>query len=89
MRLGDRTPKSAILLDVEHSEARQEPAIAAARPWDTAAHVADGDIPRPARIWADHVRQNTRPGVVAALGRRAISESVLAAGLAVDYSKNL
>lgn len=89
MRLRDRTPKVALVIDVEHSELRDEPALVAADLWNPERHVADGVLPRAATIWADHVRRNTDAGVGAKVARRLVSSTALAAGVAHDYRTNL
>lgn len=89
MSLRDRTPKAAIVVDVEHQERRHEPALVAADLWNPARHVADGVLPRAAAIWADHVRRNTDSGTGAKVARRLVSERALAAGVALDYRTNL
>lgn len=89
MRLRDRTPKVALLIDVEHSELRNEPALAAADLWNPSRRIADEALPRAATIWADHVRRNTDPGTGAKVARRLVSRTALAAGVAYDYRTNL
>lgn len=89
MRLRDRRPKVAVVIDIEHSELRDEPALAAARLWDPDRLVADGTLPRAAAVWADHVRRNTDSGTAAKVARRVVSERALAAGVALDYRNNL
>lgn len=89
MRLRDRTPKVAIIVEVEHRELRHEPALAAADLWDPSRRVPAGALPRAATIWADHVRRNTDPGTGAKVARRLVSSRALAAGVALDYRSNL
>lgn len=89
MRLRGRTPKAALVIDVEHAEVRTEPALAATDLWNPARHVADGVLPRAAAIWADHVRRNTDPGAGAKVARRLVNKTALAAGVALDYRTNL
>jgi predicted pyridoxine 5'-phosphate oxidase superfamily flavin-nucleotide-binding protein len=89
MRLRDRTPKAALVIEVDHSELRDEPALVAADLWNLDRHVADVALPRAATIWADHVRRNTDAGVGAKVARRVVSSAALAAGVAVDYRTNL
>lgn len=89
MRLRDRTPKAALVIDVASRELRQEPALATADLWNPGGHVADDALPRAAEIWADHVRRNTDTGTGAAIARRLVSRKALAAGIAVDYRTNL
>ena len=88
MRLRDRTPKAAIVIDVDHRELRDEPALAAAL-WDPTRHIADGALPRAATIWADHVRRNTDSSTGAKVARRLVNKTALAAGVALDYRTNL
>lgn len=89
MRLRDRTPKAALVIDVEHAEVRNEPVLSAADLWNPASHIADDALPRAATIWADHVRRNTDPGTAAKVARRLVSKTALAAGVALDYRSNL
>jgi predicted pyridoxine 5'-phosphate oxidase superfamily flavin-nucleotide-binding protein len=89
MRLRDRTPKVALVIDVEHSVLRNEPALSAADLWNPSRHIADGALPRAATIWADHVRRNTDSGTGAKVARRLVSKTALAAGVAIDYRTNL
>lgn len=89
MRLRDRTPKAAIVIDVEHRELRDEPALAAADLWNPSRRVAATSLPRAATIWADHVRRNTDAGTGAKVARRLVNRTALAAGVAFDYRNNL
>jgi predicted pyridoxine 5'-phosphate oxidase superfamily flavin-nucleotide-binding protein len=89
MRLRDRTPKAALVIDVEHRELRHDPALVAADLWDPSRRIADGALPPAARIWADHVRRNTDPGTGAKVARRLVNTTALAAGVAIDYRTNL
>jgi predicted pyridoxine 5'-phosphate oxidase superfamily flavin-nucleotide-binding protein len=88
MRLRNRTPKAAIVVDVDHRELREEPTLAAAL-WDPARRVSKGALPPAATIWADHVRRNDDGSTGAKVARRLVSKSALAAGVAVDYRTNL
>ena len=89
MRLRNRTPKVALVIDVEHGEVRNEPALSASDLWNPSRHIADGALPRAATIWADHVRRNTDSGTGAKVARRLVSKTALAAGVAYDYRTNL
>lgn len=89
MRLRDKTPKVALVVDIEHAELRHEPTLSAADLWNPERHVADGTLPRAATIWADHVRRNTDAGTGAKVARRLVSRKALAAGVAFDYRNNL
>lgn len=89
MRIRNRTPKVALVIDVEHREVRDEPALTSANLWDPSRHIADGALPRAATIWADHVRRNTDAGTGAKVARRLVSTTALAAGVALDYRTNL
>ena len=88
MRLRNRTPKAAIVVEVDHRDLRAEPAIARAL-WDPARRTHAGDLPKAATVWADHVRRNTDPSTGAKLARRLVSATAMAAGVAVDYRTNL
>jgi len=89
MRLRNRTPKVALVIDVEHRELRNEPALAAADLWNPSRRIADGALPGAAAIWADHVRRNTDSGAGAKVARRLVSKTALAAGVALDYRTNV
>ena len=89
MRLRDRTPKVALVIEVENGELRNDPALAAADLWNPRRRIAEGALPRAAAIWADHVRRNTDAGTGAKLARRLVSTRALAAGVAYDYRTNL
>ncbi len=89
MSLRNRTPKVALLIDVEHRELRNEPALSAADLWNPSRRIADGALPRAATIWADHVRRNTDSGTGAKVARRLVNRTALAAGVAYDYRTNL
>jgi predicted pyridoxine 5'-phosphate oxidase superfamily flavin-nucleotide-binding protein len=88
MRLRDRTPKAALVIDVEHRELRDEPVLADTL-WSPTRHIVDGTLPRAATIWADHVRRNTDSGTSAKVARRLVSKTAIAAGVAYDYRTNL
>jgi predicted pyridoxine 5'-phosphate oxidase superfamily flavin-nucleotide-binding protein len=89
MRLRNRTPKVALLIDVEHREIRTDPALIAADLWNPSRRIADRALPPAATIWTDHVRRNTDPGTGAKVARRLVSKTALAAGVAHDYRTNL
>lgn len=89
MHLRNRTPKAALVIEVDHHEVRREPAITTAELWDPRRHVADGTLPRSATIWADHVRRNTDASAGAKLARRLVSSRAVAIGVAHDYRTNL
>lgn len=89
MRVRNRTPKVALVIDVEHRELRNEPALSAADLWNPSRHIDDGALPRAATIWADHVRRNTDAGTGAKVARRLVNKTALAAGVAYDYRTNL
>lgn len=89
MRLRNRTPKVALVIDVEHRELRNDPALSAADLWSPRRRIADGALPRAATIWADHVRRNTDAGTGAKVARRLVSTSAVAVGVAYDYRTNL
>lgn len=89
MRLRNRTPKVALVIDVEHRELRDEPAISAADLWNPDRRCADTALPPAATIWADHVRRNDDSGTAAKVARRLVSSRALAAGVALDYRTKL
>ncbi len=89
MRLRNKTPKAALVIDVEHRALRDEPALTRAHLWDPSRHIAEGTLPRGAAIWADHVRRNTDSSTQAKVARRLVNKTALAAGIAYDYRNNL
>lgn len=89
MRLRGRTPKVALVIDVEHRDLRDEPALTSAALWDPSRHIVEGKLPRAATIWADHVRRNADPSAGAKLTRLLASKGAIAAGVAYDYRTNL
>jgi len=88
MRLRDRTPKAAIVIEVEHRELREDAAVADAL-WDPSRRPLAQDLPSAATIWADHVRRNADAGTGARVARRLVNKTALAAGVALDYRSNL
>ncbi len=89
MRLRNKTPKVALVIDVEHRALHDEPAVTSAHLWDPSRHVPEGTLPRGATIWADHVRRNTDSTTGAKVARRLVNKTALAAGIAYDYRNNL
>jgi PPOX class probable FMN-dependent enzyme len=89
MAVNGRVPKMALVIDVEHTDLHLSPAVAAADLWDTRHHVATGDLPRAARIWADHVKQSDVNGVTARLIRTVANETAIHVGVERDYERNL
>jgi predicted pyridoxine 5'-phosphate oxidase superfamily flavin-nucleotide-binding protein len=89
MRLRDRTPKAALVIDVAHRELRDEPALAAATLWDPSRRIHEGTLPRAATIWTDHIKRNTDAGLGATVTRRLVTKTAFAAGVAYDYRNNL
>ncbi len=89
MEVNGKVPLAALLLDVSHAELRVEPGLVRSRLWDPATRVAPGEMPRGARVWADHVRLNEDPGDEAELVRQLIEEESMAAGLEQNYRDGL
>ncbi len=89
MAVKGNVPKVALVIGEATASLADEPAIEAARLWDTGRHIADGELPRASRIWTDHVKLNQDPGLAAKVARAAASEHMLRAGLAADYKHNL
>lgn len=89
MAVRGKTPKVALVIDVRRSALQASPAVAAAELWDARHHVADGDLPRAARIWADHVKRNDDSSVKARMIRAAANATVIHAGVERDYERNL
>src|SRR4051794_11349271 len=77
MRLRDRTPEVAIVIDIEHQERREEPAISSAGLWDQSRHIEKGALPRAATIWTDHVRRTLEPDYGAEKARELVDEDSL------------
>jgi predicted pyridoxine 5'-phosphate oxidase superfamily flavin-nucleotide-binding protein len=84
-----RRPKAAIVVEVDHAERRAAPALETSGLWDPARRIERGELPRAARIWADHVRQHEGTSEAAELARRYVSEEMLEAGLEEDYESGL
>lgn len=84
-----RVPKAGILVTVAQHELRTEPGLVHGRPWDRDRLVPPGMLPAASCIWADHVRLNQTPGMLARLARTTISPKLLEKGIARDYDKNL
>lgn len=89
MAVQNQVPKLALVIDVEHSSLRVSDAVQAADLWNPATHIAEGALPRAAKIWADHVKSSDRRGLAATAVRTGVSEAAVRAGIAVDYRQNL
>jgi uncharacterized protein len=89
MAVNGRTPKAAIVIDVERTELRSEPGIDAAGLWDPSHRIEEGTLPRAIRIWTDHVKLNEDPGPEAEAMRAMVNEPALAQGIEHDYENNL
>lgn len=89
MAVGEKVPAAAVVLDVDHAELRVEPGLVASRLWDPTSRVERGELPRGARIWADHVRLNEDPGEEAELVRQLIEEDSMAESLEQNYRDGL
>jgi hypothetical protein len=89
MAVRGRSPKIAVLVDVKRWWLADSPALRAADPWNPARHVPDARLPKPATVWADHVRLNRTGGLAARSARALISAPVMDAALKVDYRTNL
>lgn len=84
-----KTPKAALLVDVEQWTLAHSPAVAAARPWDAARHVRAEDLPRAGQIWADHVKLNDSAGLGARIGRALVNGRLLDASVRMSYKHGL
>jgi len=89
MTMRDKTPKVALVVDVDHAEVRHSPVPAAAGLWDQTRNVDTSTLPRMAKVFTDHVKQNRTKGVAAAAARKLVNAKVLEKGLEHDYAKNL
>lgn len=89
MEVAGKVPRAAIVIDVDHVELRVEPAIEAARLWDTTRHVEPGALPRGATVWVDHIKRNDDPGLAARAARKVVNERMMRTGIDRDYRDNL
>ncbi|MFT3855263.1 MAG: pyridoxamine 5'-phosphate oxidase family protein [Ilumatobacteraceae bacterium] len=89
LAVAGKVPKAAIVLSVEHLEVRREPAIAAARLWDTTRHVDSATMPKSTRIWVDHCKLNDDKGMAVAAARKMLNVKMMNAGIDRDYANNL
>jgi uncharacterized protein len=89
MAVQGRAPAAALLIDIERWWLAGSATLRAARAWDPDGHVPADRLPRPARVWADHVRRNGDPGLAARVARAAVSERLLGATVARDYRTRL
>ncbi|MEM8925004.1 MAG: pyridoxamine 5'-phosphate oxidase family protein [Actinomycetota bacterium] len=85
----DKLPTAAIVVSADEVEFRQEPAIAAAGLWDVERHLDPASLPKPTRIWVDHVKRNDDPGLAAKAARRAVNARMLERSIDKDYRENL
>ncbi len=88
LNVHNRTPKLAMLLDVDAATLSPSAAIRDAKLWDPARHPPTSALPRGADVLRDHIQQNKRRGLEAALVRRLSSRSLVAWVLKRDYEKN-
>lgn len=58
LSLRGKTPKAAIVIDVDHTELRDPATISAASLWDPTRHLEPGTFPRAVKIWSDHLAVN-------------------------------
>lgn len=89
MAVNGKTPKAAIVIDVERADLRSEPGIDAAGLWDPSRRIEEGTLPRATRIWTDHVKLNEDPSPNAEAMRKMVNEPSLAQGIEHDYETNL
>ncbi len=89
MAVERRTPKLALVIDVDEVRLEASPALAAADLWNTERHPDLSALPSPAAVLRDHVKQNRTRGVGATLLRAAVSERVIEGGLRKDYRERL
>lgn len=88
-RLAVNGSRPLVAMVVEVGTCQLSPSDAVGALWDPASHIGQGDLPRAASIWTDHVRQDCTPGAEATSIREGIDEDGLDAGLAADYRTNL
>lgn len=84
-----RTPKAALVVEVEHARLTHSAALRDARLWDAEHPVDPEDLPKPSEIWSDHVNLNETTGIAASVVRKLAGERLLRAGTAADYRHNL
>lgn len=84
----ERTPKLAMLLDVEAARLSPSAAIRDAKLWEPARHPPTSELPRGVDVLRDHIQQSKRRGLEAALVRRLSSRPLVAWVLRRDYEKN-
>ena len=86
MAVGDKAPKTAIVISIEHTEVSPSGPLADARLWD---HPRDRrpDLPAAGKIWSDHVKRNDTKGVKASLVRAGANGAIVQAGTEQDYRR--
>jgi predicted pyridoxine 5'-phosphate oxidase superfamily flavin-nucleotide-binding protein len=89
MAVGGRTPKLAVVIDVERAWRHPAPELAEAALWDAGSHLSKGALPNIHRMWVDHVKANRSPGLAAKAVRAGVNERALRMGIAKDYRSNL
>ncbi|MCB9761270.1 MAG: pyridoxamine 5'-phosphate oxidase family protein [Alphaproteobacteria bacterium] len=88
MAVQGKTPKIALRLTADRVELRERRALAAARLWDPSRHVPEGERPRMAAVFSDHLKQSKEGGLAAAAVRTLASQRLVAWGLALNYEKH-
>ncbi|ROO86186.1 hypothetical protein EDD29_3749 [Actinocorallia herbida] len=89
MEVKGKRPHAALLMTVTRAELVHQPSLATAGPWDPARQPADLDRLDLRGAWVDHVKQNKRTGLAAALLRKAANPAITDAGIRMDYRRNL
>lgn len=85
MIVENKTPKLALLLDVESAHVVKSTASVL---WDAKNHVPKERLPKMSDVFIDHVKQNKQRGLAASAVRTLATKTVMAWGLAQDYEKN-
>jgi uncharacterized protein len=89
MTVQGKTPKIAMVLDVERARLAACAALAAADLWSPARRADLSGLPRMATVWTDHVKLNKQRGLAATAMRKLVNASVLGAAIDRDYETNL
>ena len=89
MTVRGKTPKLALLLDVERARLAPSAALAAADLWNPARLADLSALPRMATVWTDHVKRSKQRGLAATALRKLANARVLGVAIDRDYETNL
>jgi uncharacterized protein len=89
MTVKGKTPKLALLLDVERARLAPCAGLAAADLWNPAQRADLAGLPRMAQVWTDHVKLNKQRGLAATAMRKLANARLLGAAVDRDYETNL